>query len=147
MTDPYRIVLVSFLSFFIFCLLFLIYIKKVKKTKGQVKYLPLLLIISLLPLVSMLRNGTYESGSLSEYVKFSFSFFESLKDGNIIPRWDAYRCGGYGCPQFEYMYILPYYIVSFFHFLGLSFIVSLKLLLSLSYIFSGIGIYLFVKKD
>ena len=69
----------------------------------------------------------------------------ALSEGIVIPRWDPFRCGGFGCPNFIYMYTLPYYFVSIFHFLGFSFIASLKLLLAISFILSGIGMYFLAK--
>lgn len=147
MIEPYRMVVINSILLGLVSIGFLVYLLMAEKRKIRVRYLPLLILISLLPLISILRKGTYESGSLSDYVKFSYSFYESLRDGNIIPRWDAFRCGGYGCPQFEYMYTLPYYIVSIFHAFGLSFITSLKLLLASSFVASGLGMYVFVKKD
>lgn len=107
----------------------------------------LLMLLAILPVISVFRPGTYESGSLSDYVKFSYSFYQSLLDGIRIPRWDPNQCGSYGCPLFLYMYILPYYVIALFHTLGLTLINSVKTLLVLSYLSSGITIYLLTKNQ
>jgi hypothetical protein len=143
MIDPYRMVFVNIVALLLVIIgtLFYTYIYPKKK----VNLFALLVIISLLPLISILRKGSFESGGFTDYVKFSISFYQSLKEGILVPQWDAFRCGGYGCPQFLFMYTLPYYFVSFFHFLGMSLVGSIKLLLALTYFFSGLTMYFFVK--
>ena len=115
--------------------------------KRNINLLFLLVLISLLPLVSILRKGTYESGDLTIHTGFAMSFYESLKDGNIIPRWSSQIIYGYGYPLFLFAYPLPYYLASLFHFIGFNFINSLKLILALSFIASGIMMYLFIKEE
>lgn len=136
-------VLLNFFSLLFLSIIFLFY--QYIYPKKKIKLGILLFFLSLLPLLSILRKGTYESGAFSDYVKFSMSFYESLKEGNLVPQWDSLRCAGYGCPQFIFMYTLPYYIISFFHFIGFSFISSIKLLLALAFLSSGLSIYTFVK--
>lgn len=141
---PIKMVFVSLASVAIFALLYLF------TTKILNKKVPLLIVLfglSLLPLVSMLRMGTYESGDLSLHSKFAISFFESLKEGNYLPVWEKYMLGGHGYPFFLFIYPLPYYFVSVFHVLGISFIGSFKILASLSFILSGIVMYLLVKEE
>ncbi len=62
-------------------------------------------------------------------------------EGNIIPSWAAGVNATYGNPIFIFNYFLPYYIVSLFHFVGFSFVSSMKLLLATTYLFSGICMY------
>src|SRR5260221_1458492 len=107
----------------------------------------LLLLISLLPLISIMRSGTYESGDLSYHIKNTIVFYKSLSEGNIIPRWSDFACRGYGCPDFIFLYILPYYLTSFFHFIGFSFIASVKVLIATSFIASAVTIYLWMKDE
>jgi len=107
----------------------------------------LLFIISLLPLMSLMRKGTYESGDLTLHSVFLRSFYESLSEGNLIPRWAGNLCGDKGCPVFLFEYITPFYIGSIFHFLGFSLIDSIKALLAVSFIASGVGMYLFIKNE
>lgn len=75
------------------------------------------------------------------------SFFESLKDGNLMPRWSSQIIYGYGYPLFLFAYPLPYYLASLFHVLGFTFINSLKIILAFSFIASGITMYLFIKEE
>lgn len=115
--------------------------------KRNINLLFLLILISLLPLISILRKGTYESGDLTIHTGFAMSFYESLKDGNLIPRWSSQIIYGYGYPLFIFAYPLPYYLASFFHLIGFNFINSLKLVLAFSFIVSGITMYFFIKEE
>jgi len=54
---------------------------------------------------------------------------------------------GYGDPHFLFAYFLPYLIPSFFHFIGFSFLISMKLLLAISFLFSGITMFFWVKDE
>ena len=63
-------------------------------------------------------------------------------DGQIPCRWVPDMGYGYGYPLFNYYPPLPYYVGEFFHLLGFSFINSIKILVILSLIFSGIFAYL-----
>lgn len=144
MHDPQKMIFVSLIaSFFLFGGLG-IYTKVLKR---KINYLVLLIIISFLPLISILRNGTYESGDLTLHAKFAAQFFDNIIQGNLIPEWMGNHCGSYGCPVYIFIYPLPYYIASLFHILGFSFIGSIKLLLITSFIASGIGMYLWVKEE
>ncbi len=115
--------------------------------KKNINLLLLLVLISLIPLISVLRKGTYESGDLTIHTQFLMSFYESLRDGNFIPRWSSQIIYGYGYPLFIFAYPLPYYLGSFFHFLGFNFVDSLKIVLASSFILSGITMYLFIKEE
>ncbi|HSW89370.1 MAG TPA: 6-pyruvoyl-tetrahydropterin synthase-related protein [Patescibacteria group bacterium] len=110
---------------------------------------PIFIIIgvSILPLVSMLRPGIYESGDFILHTTWLMSFVDSLKEGILFPKWSMDLCGGYGCPLFTYFYVLPYYIASAFVFLGFSFVTSIKILLAFSFVLSGITSYVWLKKE
>ncbi len=145
MSDPYKMVFVSLLASFLLAggLLFYRYIFPKKK----INRLVLLLLISILPVISIFRNGTYESGDLPVHTSYLINFYENLKNNILLPQWAPILCGGKGCPNFMFEYILPFYIGSFFHLLGFSFLNSIKLLLASSFILSGIGMYLWLKTD
>lgn len=145
MLDPYKMVVVNLISSALLLLGVITY--KYIYPKCNINLLFLLILISLLPLISILRKGSYESGDLNIHVGFAISFFESLKDGNLVPRWSSQMIYGYGYPLFLFTYPLPYYLASFFHFLGSTFIDSLKVVLAISFIASAITMYLFIKEE
>jgi len=145
MIDPYRMIVVNLIASI--SLLSGILIYRFIYPRKRMNFLFILILVSLLPLISMLRKGTYESGDLNIHTGFAISFYESLTDGNFIPRWSSQIIYGYGYPLFIFVYPLPYYLASLFHFLGFTFINSFKLILAFSFMASGIGMYFFIKEE
>lgn len=145
MIDPYRMIVINIIASSVLFLGILIY--KFIYPKRNLNPIFLIILLSLLPLISILRKGSYESGDLSLHVKMAMSFYDTLKDGNIIPRWSTTLCTAYGCPFFVFIYPLPYYFVSFFHSLGFSFLASVKSLLIFSFIGSGLAMYFWAKEE
>ncbi|HSA84444.1 MAG TPA: 6-pyruvoyl-tetrahydropterin synthase-related protein [Patescibacteria group bacterium] len=145
MHEPIKMVVVSLLNVAILTIVLLFY--RYVYPKKTIPLLPLLVLIAILPLVSMLRPGSYESGDLSEHIKLSIMFFNELSQGHIIPSWTDLGCSGYGCPVFSFIYILPYYLIAFLHILGFTFVDSTKLFLALSFIASGVTMYLWMKEE
>lgn len=68
------------------------------------------------------------------------------KDGQIPCRWVPDMGYGYGYPLFNYYPPLPYYLGEIFHFLGFSFINSIKIVFVLALFFSGFFAYLLGKE-
>lgn len=114
--------------------------------KRNINLFLLLILVSFLPIISIFRNGTYESGDFNIHIYRIMSFYDSLSEGILMPSWAAELNATYGNPLFIFNYSLSYYIVSFFHFIGFSFISSLKIFLGASFFFSGIFMYLWIKK-
>jgi hypothetical protein len=140
---PYRMAFMSLISLGIW--LSFIFFYRFIYPKKKIPYLFLLLGFSLLPLVSVLREGSYESGDFNIHVINMMSFYKSLQQGILIPRWAGDLNASYGYPAFSFIYPLPYYISSFFHFLGFSFVNSVKALIITTYIASGLGVFLWLK--
>jgi hypothetical protein len=114
--------------------------------KKQINFFALLIALSLLPVVSLLRFGDYESGDFNIHVYRTMAFYQNLLDGNLMPSWAGILNGTYGYPLFIFLNPLPYYLISIFHTFGFSFISSLKLFLGAAFIFSGISMYLLIKE-
>jgi len=104
-----------------------------------------LFLLSLLPVISILRPGTYESSDINFHITSSMVFFESLKEGNFFPIWGGGLNYSFGYPIFLFTYPFPLYVVSLFHFVGFTFLISIKLILILSYVFSGLFFYLWLR--
>ncbi len=137
--DPYRTVLISVISAFSLLIFLLVYrFIYPKKVIGPFK---LLILISILPLLSLLRPGVYESGDFSIHIYRSMEFYRSLSEGLLMPSWAGNLNANYGYPLFTFNYVLPYYLISFFHFLGFSFVSSMKLFFAVCFISSGISMY------
>lgn len=145
MLDPYRMVFINIVFSFIFLAGIITY--RFIYPKKKINQLALLIIISLLPLFSMLRSGTYQSGDLSAHAVWTMSFSKILLTEHIIPRWTPEFYAGFGDPYFAFAYFLPYLLGTIFHLIGFSFLASLKLLMAISFILSGFFMYLFVKEE
>src|SRR5581483_11648273 len=115
----YYMILVNLVIFFSLLISFVLF--NIFYPSRKIPPLIIIPIISLLPLVNLLRPGTYASGDLSLHASYLMSFYENLKQGVLIPEWGGKLCYGYGCPTFIFEYNLPFYIASFFHFIGFSF--------------------------
>lgn len=145
MINPYALSFINLILFIILGLGLITY--KFIFPKKNINLFFLLILISLLPVWSIFRPGVYESGDFSLHVTQSITFYKSLSEGILIPRWAGQLNATYGFPAFIFIYSLPYYIISFFHFIGFTFITSTKLLLATSFITSGISMYIWLKDE
>lgn len=143
MLDPYRMVVINVVVSLIAISAFFIY--KYLKPKKTPPYPLIIFILSLLPLISLLRRGTYESGDLFIHVVRLISFYSSLNEGIMIPTWAGELNSGYGYPIFNFDAPLQYYASSILHFFGFGFIGSIKTLIGLSFVLSGFSIYFWLK--
>lgn len=144
MIDPYRMVVVNIVASGLLLAGTIIY--RFIYPKRKINLFFLLILISILPLISIFRNGDYESGDFNIHIYRMMSFYDSLMEGNLMPSWAAELNATYGNPLFIFNYSLPYYGVSFFHLIGFSFIMSMKIYLALTFFFSGIFMYLWIRK-
>lgn len=145
MLDPYKMIVVNIIaSIVLFGALILF---KHFFPKKKINFLYLLISISILPVISILRKGVYESGDFTDHIKGTVQFYTSLSQGNIIPQLTSANCNGYTCPDFIFHYLSPHYIMSFFHSIGFSFIASEKIFLLSAFILSGIAMYYWLKEE
>lgn len=107
--------------------------------------LVLVLVLSLLPLLDLLHPGLPLTHDGKDHVARIANFYLSLSEGNIVPRWAANLNWGYGHPVMMFLYPLPSYIASLFHFLGFSLIDSVKAVFAIGLIGSGVAMYLWIK--
>jgi len=114
------------------------------KNGSKFRILFLLLIFSL-PLLPLFHSGLPITHDGQDHIARIANFYQSLSDGNIIPRWAGNLNWGYGHPILSFLYPLPSYSASFFHFLNFSYIDSLKIVFGLSFVASGIAMYLWVR--
>ncbi len=103
-------------------------------------------VISIFPLLNLLTPGLLVSHDAWLHGGRIASFYQSLSDGIVIPRWAGNLNLGFGNPIHMFVYPLPSYVGSFFHFLGLGISDSIKTMLAASYILSGIIMYIWIKE-
>lgn len=109
------------------------------------KYLVLLIIIMLFPLLHLAVPGLPVTHDGIDHVARIANFYASLSEGNIVPRWASNLNWGFGHPILMFLYPLPSYSASLFHLFGFSFVDSTKLVFALSYIASGVIMFLWSK--
>ncbi len=143
MDGPYRMVVISFLSLLLVA--FGIFFYQNIFPKKKLPYLVLIFLVSIPPIVSIFRPGVYESGDFSIHIYRTISFFNSLQEGHLLPSWAGQLNATYGYPLFIFNYSLPYYMISLIHLFSTSYILSMKIFLVVTYIFSGIFMYLFAR--
>jgi hypothetical protein len=142
-SKPFQAIIINLLLLF-FVFSFYCYFK-IRHPKKKTPWFAFLLALSVIPVISIFRKGTYESGDLTINAIKLISFYNSLREGIFIPRWAGNLNATYGYPNFIFAYPLPYYVGSFFHFVGFSYLNSIKLLLASSFVLSGFAMYFFLK--
>lgn len=113
----------------------------IHKTSGFI----IIILLGAIPLYPLLFSGLPLTHDGQDHVARIANFYQSLSEGNIIPRWAAHLNWGYGHPILMFLYPLPSYAVSAVHYIGFSFVDSLKIIFGLTFILSGISMYLWVR--
>lgn len=104
------------------------------------------ILVSVIPLFDLFHSGLPITHDGADHVARIANFYQNLKEGSFIPRWAGWLNWGYGHPILMFLYPLPSYAASFFHFLGFSFVDSVKLVFGLAYIASGLTMYLWIRE-
>ena len=105
----------------------------------------IIICLGLLPVLPLFHEGLPITHDGQDHVARIANFYLSLSEGNVIPRWAGNLNWGYGHPILMFLYPLPSYGASLFHFIGFSLVDSVKIIFGLSYILSGITMYLFIR--
>jgi uncharacterized membrane protein len=105
----------------------------------------IIIFITLLSLVGYMKPGMPVTDDGQDHVARIATFYASLKEGNLIPRWGANLNWGYGHPVVMFLYPLSSYLGSLFHFLGMSFVDSTKLVFIIAGLASVLTIYVWMK--
>lgn len=79
------------------------------------------------------------------HISRAIAYHTALLDGQFPPMWAKEVLGGIGSPVMMLNYQLPYMIGEIWHLIGLSYFDSYKLTLGLSFILSGVVMYLALK--
>lgn len=110
----------------------------------------LLIIVSFLAtsfivVFPLLRYGLPPTHDGEYHVLRAYQFDKTLRDGDLYPRWLPDLNFGYGTPLLNYYYPLPYYMTSFAHFLGFSFIDAFKLCMLVATLLSALFFFLWAR--
>ena len=112
MLDPYRMVIVNLVASAVLLIGLIAY--RYVYPRKKINLFAVLLLISLLPIISLLRKGAYESGDFNFNIYKSMSLLTALKDGQLLPGWAGELNSVYGYPLFIFTYPLPYYTILLF---------------------------------
>lgn len=97
-------------------------------------------------LFDWLKPGLPVTHDGQDHVARVANFYQSLSEGNLVPRWAGNLNWGYGHPILMFLYPLPSYLASLFHFLGFSLVAGTKIVFGLSLILSGLFMYLWTER-
>lgn len=111
------------------------------------KFAAAIIFLSLLPLTSIFSTQAllHTHDGLVHLPRIA-AFYKALLDFQIPVRWAGDLNYGYGMPIFNFIYHLPYIIASFFLSLGFGLVDAFKVSLALSYLLSGIFMFLFARE-
>jgi len=104
-----------------------------------------IVLLSIIPLLDLFHSGLPQTHDGQDHVARIANFYRNLSEGNIIPRWAGNLNWGYGHPILMFLYPLPSYAASLFHFLGFSLIDSTKIVFGFAFLISGLTMYLWTK--
>ncbi len=110
------------------------------------KFILIVLLLSALAVVDLANYGLPPTHDGEYHIMRIWQFYRVLSDGNIFPLWAPDFNNGFGVPLFNYVYPLPNYIGSFFHWLGFSLIDSYKLTMVFGNLLGAIFMYLFISQ-
>jgi len=112
----------------------------------KISLLIILIILAVFPVLSLFHPGLPLTHDGQDHVARIANFYQSLIEGNPIPRWAGNLNWGYGHPILEFLYPLPSYIASIFHFIGFSLVDSTKIVFGLGMILSLFFMYLWLSQ-
>lgn len=106
----------------------------------------LLILLPFLSLLPLLKNEFNLGLDGMSHVARLAAFYTSLSEGNIVPRWAGGNINyGFGHPLFLFNYLTPYYLGSLLHFLGLTYEYSTKAVFLITFLLSGLVMYVWLK--
>lgn len=117
-----------------------------KYISKNIVFIMLFAILSLIPVLSLFNPGLPQTHDGPDHVARIMAFYQNLSDGVLIPRWASILNWGYGHPILEFLYPLPSYIASIFHFIGFSFMDSTRIVYILGMVLSFFFMYLWLKE-
>ena len=106
----------------------------------------ILLVISFIGIKALFRSGWYTSHDGEHQLVRQYIFDRAIKAGHIPPRIDRQLLNGLGYPLFTFTYQLPFILGEPFRLLGLSVQDTVKIVFILTYIASGLAMYLFAQE-
>lgn len=111
--------------------------------KSHLILLGVLIFISLLGMKALYHPGLYTAHDIWHQVARLYHYSQAVNQGYFPPYWISNLFGGFGYPLFFFSYHLPWLIALPFLWLGFTIPTTLKILFTLSFVLSGITMYVF----
>jgi len=106
----------------------------------------LLILLLSVPFIGPLLNPHWIMvGESTDQILRVIELNRGIHEGELYPRWFGDLAGGFGNPYFVFYAPLIYYVSAAFHFLGFGILSSLKLMIFLGVVLSGIGMFLLAR--
>src|SRR3989344_30155 len=106
----------------------------------------ILIFIHVLFLFPFLKPGIPLSHDGDGHIARIGAYYKAFQDGQVPPRWAGDLNFRFGSPVFIFNYQFPYYVATVLHRFGLSLEDTFKLILSVSFILSGVGFFLWLSQ-
>lgn len=116
-----------------------------KFLKSNLIYILLVIVFSLPAFADNLQKGYFPMHDDLQVMR-QLVMDKCFRDGQIPCRWSEDMGYGYGYPIFNYYPPLPYYIGEIFRVFNIQFVDIVKILFVLSFLVSGIGMFLLAKE-
>lgn len=105
----------------------------------------ILTILALIGVKALFHAGWYTSHDGEHQLVRQYVFDRAVRAGHVPPRVDRQLFNGLGYPLFTFTYQMPFIIGEPFKLMGLSTQDTVKLVFILTYIASGLAMYLFIQ--
>lgn len=115
------------------------------KKHPETKSLIIVLFLGILAGASLLQPGYFNMHDDLQMMR-QLAMEECFKDGQIPCRWTPHMGYGFGFPLFNYYPPLPYFVGQLFRIVGFSFVDTVKYTTFLSFVFSGLTMYIFTRQ-
>lgn len=113
--------------------------------KKQLFVILFLVLLSIPTVRDLFKPGAYTSHDLTHHIVRTIQMDKILREGQFPPRWVGDLNWGYGYPLFIFNYPLPSMMAVGIHWLGNSFIWSVKLTMAFSMVASLLAMYIFIR--
>lgn len=106
----------------------------------------LIIGIAIFAMRALIHPGFYTSHDGWHQVARLYHFDQALADGQFPPRWSGRLLNGFGYPLFIFSYQMPWLIAEPLVLLNFSIFDSIKFVFLITYVFSGITMFIWIRK-
>lgn len=116
------------------------------KSKISLNILFLILLALFLVVDPFFHKGIFRAHDMPSNLTNLGGFYQSLLEGNIVPRWLGNINNLYGGPAMIFYYPFSYYLASIIRLFGFSLIDTTKLLILITFVISSLMMFFWLKK-